>query len=158
MGLDVGDRTLGVAVSDELRVTAQGVMVLRRRTPGRDVQAALEFARERRVGLVVVGFPRSLNGEIGPQAVKVLDFVKVLREASPIPVELWDERLTTRIAQHALRTAGISRVRRKALVDQVAAAVILQGFLDFRRSVAGRSAPCSGGPLQASPGDGGGPS
>jgi putative Holliday junction resolvase len=133
MGLDVGDRTLGVAFSDELWVTAQGWGVLRRTTRDRDVKAVVALAGERRAGRIVVGLPRSLDGGIGPQAEKVLAFVKALREASPIPVELWDERLTTRIAQHALRTAGTSRARRKLLVDQVAAAVILQGFLDFRR-------------------------
>lgn len=134
MGLDVGDRTVGVAVSDPLGTVAQGWTVIRRTEAAADIQVVLELARERDVGLLVVGLPRSLKGEVGPQAQKVLAFVAALQEASSIPVALWDERFTTRVAQEALRTAGAPRRKRKALVDQVAAAVILQGFLDAERA------------------------
>jgi putative Holliday junction resolvase len=143
MGLDIGDRTVGVAVSDESGTLARGLGVIRRTSPGRDVRAVAELAAREGVGLIVAGLPRSLRGQIGPQAQKVLGFVAALREACPIPVELWDERLTTRIAEQSLRERSVSGRRRKAAVDRVAAAVILQGFLDARRR--GREVSEAGG-------------
>jgi len=134
MGLDIGDRTVGVAVSDETGAIAQGLCVIRRTTLPRDVGELVGIAAARGVERIVAGLPRRLAGDLGPQAEKVLAFVGALREAAPIPVELWDERLTTRIAERALRDANVARGRRRALVDQVAASVILQGFLDARRA------------------------
>ena len=133
MGLDIGDRTVGVALSDESGMLAQGLGVIRRTALERDLAAIVELASREDAGLVVAGLPRSLRGEIGPQAEKVLAFVAALREACRIPVELWDERLTTRIAERSLREGAVPRARRRGLVDQVAATVILQGFLDARR-------------------------
>lgn len=140
MGLDIGDRTVGVAVSDEGGVLAQGVCVVRRRTLERDLEALRALVLERGVERIVAGLPRRLAGDLGPQAEKVLAFVGALREAVAIPVELWDERLTTRIAERTLREADVARSRRRALVDQVAASVILQGFLDSRRFGRGSAA------------------
>lgn len=134
MGLDIGDRTVGVAVSDDSGILAQGICVIRRTTLERDVGEVLGLVAGRGVDLLVAGLPRRLAGDLGPQAEKVLAFVGALREAAPIPVELWDERFTTRIAERALREANVARGRRRALVDQVAASVILQGFLDARRA------------------------
>lgn len=151
MGLDIGDRTVGVAVSDDSGVLAQGVGVVRRTTPERDLAALVHLISGHHVGQIVAGLPRSLRGEIGPQAEKVLQFVAALREACPLPVEVWDERLTTRIALRSLREGAVPRSRRRGLVDQVAAAVILQGYLDarthLRRGAADDKgiAPLSGG-------------
>ena len=131
MGLDIGDRTIGVAVSDPSETLARGVTVLSRRGTG-DVAAVAEMAARHEATLLVAGLPRSLRGEIGPQAQKVLQFVAALREGCPVAVEVWDERLTTRMAERSLRDAAVPRRRRRGLVDQVAAAVILQGFLDAR--------------------------
>ena len=134
MGLDIGDRTIGVAVSDPTGVLAQGAGVIRRRTLAEDLLAVTALAREREVGLIVAGLPRTLKGEVGVQANKVLGFVSALRQAGPTPVECWDERLTTKVAERALIAAEVSRRRRRQVIDQVAAAVILQGFLDMRRN------------------------
>ena len=134
MGLDIGDRTIGVAVSDPSGVLAQGAGVIRRTTLAEDLRAVTLLAREREVGLIVAGLPRTLKGEVGVQADKVLGFVAALRQASPTPVECWDERLTTKVAERALIAADVSRRRRRQVIDQVAAAVILQGFLDMRRN------------------------
>jgi putative Holliday junction resolvase len=134
MGLDIGDRTIGVAVSDPSGVLAQGVGVIRRARLGQDLQAVATLAREREVGLIVAGLPQTLKGEVGIQAEKVQGFVSALRAACPTPVEYWDERLTTRVAERALIAADVSRRRRRRVIDQVAAAVLLQGFLDMRRN------------------------
>ena len=132
MGLDIGDRTVGVAMSDEGGRVAQGVCVVRRTDPERDVAAIRDLAVRHGVGMLVAGLPRALRGQIGPQAEKVLGFVTALRTGSGLPVALWDERLSTRAAQRTLREAGVRRQRRRSLVDQVAATLILQGFLDAR--------------------------
>ena len=132
MGLDIGDRTVGVAFSDGGGTIAQGFCVIRRTTPRRDLAEVVALAASHGASSIVAGLPRRLQGDLGPQADKVLVFVDALREAAPIPVELWDERLTTRIAVAALRDGNVPRARRRALVDQVAATVILQGFLDAR--------------------------
>ena len=141
MGLDIGDRTVGVAMSDEGGRVAQGVCVVRRTDPERDVAAIRDLAAQHEVGLLVAGLPRVLRGQIGPQAEKVLGFVSALRVGIGLPVELWDERLSTRAAQRSLREAGVRRQRRRSLVDQVAATLILQGFLDARPLRAGPAAP-----------------
>ncbi len=140
MGLDIGDRTIGVAMSDEGGRVAQGVCVVRRTDPQRDVAAIRDLAARHGVGLLVAGLPRALRGQIGPQAEKVLGFVAALRSGSGLPVELWDERLSTRAAQQTLREAGVRRQRRRSLVDQVAATLILQGFLDAQPVRAGPAA------------------
>ncbi len=154
IGLDIGDRTVGVAVSDDSETLARGIGVIRRTTPARDVAAVAALADREGAGLMVAGLPRSLRGEIGPQADKVLAFVAALQEACPIPVELWDERLTTRIAERSLREGSVPRHRRRGLVDQVAAAVILQGFLDARTERRRGAAAAQGppGPADARPG------
>jgi putative Holliday junction resolvase len=151
MALDVGDRTVGVAISDEGGVLGQGLTVLRRRDPAGDLRRIEALCREHGAGEVVVGLPRSLDGRIGAQARKVLAFVEALRRRLPVPVTTWDERLTTRVAERALLEADVSRRRRREKVDQVAAAVILQGYLDARRHAA--AAP---GNDRAGQADGGG--
>ena len=139
IGLDVGDRTVGVALSDETGLLGQGLTVLRRRDPESDLRRIEELCSERGVQEVVVGLPRLLSGELGPQALKVLAFVDGLRLRLPIPVATWDERLTTRVAERAMIEADVSRKRRRERIDQVAAAVILQGYLDARRHAEARA-------------------
>jgi putative Holliday junction resolvase len=133
LGLDVGDRTIGVAVSDETATLATGLSTLRRVGPRKDLRALARLVDERGVGEIVVGLPRSLDGSIGVQAQKVLAFMDELRESVEVPVVAWDERFTTVIAQQTLVEAEVSRRDRKAVVDKVAAILILQNYLDYRK-------------------------
>jgi putative Holliday junction resolvase len=131
LGLDIGSRRIGVAVSDPRRVVASPYAVLHRagdRTA--DHRAVAELVAEVEAALVVVGLPRSLDGRIGPAARQVLDEVEQLRTALPVPVECHDERLSTVSAERSLREAGVRGRDRRAVVDKVAAAVLLQSWLD----------------------------
>lgn len=127
--LDVGDVRIGVAVSDELGLTVRGIATIRRVGGQRDLDAIARtlapFAPER----LVVGLPFNMDGSEGPQAARVRRFVAKLEPHLGIPVALWDERLTSVVAEEALRAAGLRRDRRKALIDQEAAAVILESYL-----------------------------
>jgi putative Holliday junction resolvase len=134
LGLDVGDRTIGLALSDESATLASGLRTLRRSGLQQDLRELADLARDREVGAVVVGLPRSLDGSEGPQARKVRAFVKALEKAVDVPVTTWDERFTTVAAEHALVEGGVSRARRKELVDKVAAVLILQNYLDYRKT------------------------
>ena len=133
LGLDVGDRRIGVAVSDETATLASGLPTLLRLGPRKDVKAVARLVAEREAGEVVVGLPRRLDGSLGPQAQKVLDFMDQLRGSLRVPVVAWDERFTSVIAQQALAEAEVSRRDRKAVVDKVAAILILQSYLDYRK-------------------------
>ena len=133
LGLDVGDRVIGVAVSDETGTIASGAPTLRRVGPRKDVRAIAELIRTHGAGEVVVGLPRRLDGSIGPQAQKVLAFMEDLRPVARVPVVPWDERFTSVVAEQALVEADVSRRGRKALVDKVAAILILQNYLDYRK-------------------------
>jgi putative Holliday junction resolvase len=135
LALDVGDVRIGVAASDETATLATGLPTLRRVGPRKDVKAVAALVRGHEAGEVVVGLPRSLDGSEGPQARKVLAFMDDLRGALPVPVVPWDERFTTAMATQALREAGASRRDRRAAVDQVAAVLILQSYLDYRKLV-----------------------
>lgn len=133
MGLDVGERTLGVALSDELGLTAQGLTVIRRSDPAGDLDRIAALVERHEVGSVVVGLPLNMDGSIGPQAERVLAFAAVLRERLGLPVHTWDERWTTRAAERLLIEGDVSRRRRRQTVDKMAAAIILQGYLDRAR-------------------------
>jgi putative holliday junction resolvase len=135
LALDVGDVRIGVAASDETATLATGLPTLRRVGPRKDVKAVAALVRGHEAGEVVVGLPRSLDGSEGPQARKVLAFMDDLRGALPVPVVSWDERFTTAMATQALREAGASRRDRRAAVDQVAAVLLLQSYLDYRKLV-----------------------
>jgi len=135
LGLDIGNRRIGVAVSDELGLTAQPVLTLERRriAPGISRDDLRSLARlVRRFGVVgiVVGNPVHLSGESSPQAAKTQDFAAQLGKLTGLPIHLWDERLTTREAHHILYEAGHARQEHRKVVDQVAATLILQSFLD----------------------------
>ncbi len=133
MGLDFGSKTVGVAVSDELHVTAQGVETIQRKSPGklRQTLARLEeLIVEYQAEKIVLGFPKNMNDTEGERCRKTLEFKEMLERRSGLPVILWDERLTTVAAERALMESGVRREARKSYVDKVAAVLILQGYLD----------------------------
>ena len=134
LALDVGNRRIGVAVSDELGLTAQPVMTLeRRRSPREDLRSLARLARKYAVAGIVVGNPRRLSGEVGTQAAKTQAFAAELGLLTGLPIHLWDERLTTHEAHRILYAAGHKRQQHRRVVDQVAATIILQEFLDSGR-------------------------
>jgi putative holliday junction resolvase len=136
LGLDVGDRRIGVALSDETATIANGLSTLGRTGPRKDVKAVAELVRRHDAREVVVGLPRKLDGTIGEQARKVLEFMDALRPAVGVPVVPWDERFTTVMASDALIAGGVSRRQRKTVVDKVSAILILQNYLDYRKLAA----------------------
>ena len=133
LGLDVGAKRIGVAVSDELGLTAQPVLTLeRKRNPRDDLRSLARLARRFAVAGIVVGHPLHLSGEASPRSVKTETFAAQLGELTGLPIHLWDERLTTRTAHEMLYEAGHPRQSHRKVVDQVAAVLILQSFLDDR--------------------------
>lgn len=133
MGLDVGTKTVGVAVSDALGITGQAVTTVRRSNLKADLAELRRLIEEYEVTRVVVGLPLNMNGSEGPRAEASRAFGKLVEERLGVPVEYWDERLTTVAAQRTLLEADLSREKRKQVVDRLAAALILQGWLDARR-------------------------
>ena len=137
LGLDVGERRIGVAISDPERRLAVPFRIVERREDASDVQTIVDLARDEKVEALVIGHPITLKGTVGPQARQVEAFAERLAEASGLPLELWDERLTTVQAQRSLtgarkRRGGPSRSRSR--VDDVAAAIMLQSYLDRHRA------------------------
>jgi putative Holliday junction resolvase len=131
LGLDVGDKRIGVAVSDELGFAAHPVDTLQRRSRSADLARIEERVREFDVRKIVVGLPVNMDGSSGPQAESVLEFIQSIRSKIPgVQVETWDERLTTRAAERLLVDADLSRRKRKGKIDRVASVLILQGYLD----------------------------
>ncbi len=139
LGLDVGDRWIGVALSDPTGTLASGLPTLERVGPKKDLKRVAELAREHEVGQVVVGLPLKLDGSAGAQANKVLEFIEALRVRVGVPVVPWDERLTTVAAHNALIEGNVSRRGRKRVVDKVAAVLILQNYLDYRNTAQAES-------------------
>ena len=134
LGLDVGDRRIGVAMSDPLGMTAQRLMVLQRDTAAADVEAVRDLVERHGASAVVMGLPMTLRGERGPQAQRVEAFAHALRQRLAVPVHFVDERFTTVQGTRALRETGVPARKQKPLIDQVAAQLILQHFLDAQRS------------------------
>jgi putative Holliday junction resolvase len=138
LALDVGSKTIGLAVSDEDEIVAMAWEVLSRKGHEQDARAVVERVRARGVGRIVVGLPLELDGRRGHRAAQVERFITVLREtlaarpSDPIPIETWDERFSTAAAERVLLEADVSRARRKQKVDALAAQFILQGWLDAR--------------------------
>lgn len=132
LGLDHGTKRVGVAVSDEMHLIAQPLEYIAPE-PFADFLARLnEILREKEIGLIVIGMPRNMDGSYGPAALKVQEFAAVLKDAVAVPLKLWDERLTTTQAQKFLIQGGVRRDQRKEKVDQTAAAILLQSYLDSR--------------------------
>lgn len=130
LGLDVGERTIGVAISDPLGYTAQGITTIRRKNLAIDISEIKKICDEYSVETILMGLPKNMNGTIGPSGEKVIELSKVVEHELGIPVKLWDERLTTVAAHKAMLEADLSRAKRKKIVDKIAAIYILQGYLD----------------------------
>lgn len=129
MGLDVGDRTIGVAVSDLLMLTAQGVTTIKRTNLKNDIRELKKLIEEYQVTKIVSGLPKMLDGTIGVQGQKVLDFVEKLKNHVDIPIELQDERLTTLMSEKMLIEADVKRKKRKEVIDKLAAVQILTTYM-----------------------------
>ena len=133
MGLDYGSKTVGVAVSDPLGLTAQGVETVWRKQENKLRQTLArieELISEYQVERIVLGYPKNMNNTIGERAVKSLEFKEKLEKRTGLPVVMWDERLTTAEAERTLMETGVRRENRKQYLDQMAAVLILQGYLD----------------------------
>lgn len=130
MGLDVGVKRIGIALSDPLGWTAQGHSVLQRTNFRADLEKIKEICNQNEVEKVIVGLPRNMNGTEGPKALEIRDFAADLQNYLQLPLDFWDERLTTRGAERILIDADVSRQKRKKVIDKMAAINILQGYLD----------------------------
>lgn len=130
LALDHGTKRIGVAISDELRLIATPVEFIPAEPFGTFLARLKEILREREVGLIVVGLPRNMDGSYGPAARTVQEFVAALRQAVAVPIRTWDERLTSVQAQRLMIEGGVRRERRKGKVDQMAAAILLQNYLE----------------------------
>lgn len=134
LGLDYGSKTVGVAVSDPLGLTAQGVEIIRRKSENKMRQTLArieELAKEYQVEKIVLGFPKNMNNTLGDRAEKSLELKETLERRTGLEVVMWDERLTTVSANRVLMETGVRRENRKEHVDEIAAIFILQGYLDY---------------------------
>ncbi|NTV78380.1 MAG: Holliday junction resolvase RuvX [Clostridiales bacterium] len=141
MGLDFGTKTVGVAISDSLLFTAQGIEIIRREQENklRQTLARIEaLILEYEVSEIVLGLPKNMNNTLGERAEATLAFKEMLERRTGLSVTMWDERLTTVAADNAMMEAGIRREKRKEYVDEIAAIFILQGFLDLKRMKEGK--------------------
>lgn len=136
MGLDFGSKTVGVAVTDPLMLTAQGLEIIRREQENklrRTLARIEELVKEYEVSEIVLGYPKNMNNTIGERCQKTESFKEQLERRTGLPVVLWDERLTTVSADSIMSEVGIAKDKRKAYVDQIAATLILQGYLDYKK-------------------------
>lgn len=134
MGLDVGSKTVGVAISDALGWTAQGIETVQidEETGDYGIERIKELVKEYAVTEFVVGYPKNMNNTVGPRGEASENYKKLLEETFGLPVKLWDERLTTMAAERMLIEADVSRKKRKKVIDKMAAVMILQGYLDSK--------------------------
>jgi len=137
MGIDYGDSRIGVAISDALMYTAQGIETIKwSRGIEEPLKRIFELVEEYKVKKIVVGFPKNMNGTVGPRGEKSIEFAELLKKRiKDIEVILWDERLTTVAANRTMREMGVKRNKKKKLVDQIAAVYILQGYIDNQTNV-----------------------
>lgn len=133
MGIDLGGKRIGIAVSDSLGITAQGVCVLTRGDDSSWLKQLDPLIQSYQIGEIVVGLPRNMNGSLGKKAEESKEIANQLERIYQIPVHLWDERLSTVVAERTLIESNVRRKKRKKIVDQLAATWILQGFLDAKR-------------------------
>jgi putative holliday junction resolvase len=136
LGLDVGSKTIGIAISDPLGITAQGLETIRRKNKRLDFEQLAQLVRKYEVSEIVVGYPLRLSGAEGIQSEKMQAFAEELRKKFGLPVHLWDERLTSSQANRVLREAELSIAKRGKAVDRLAAVLILQNWMEARRQVA----------------------
>lgn len=137
LGLDFGSKTVGVAVSDPLGITAQGVEIIRRQREDKLRQTCArieELAEKYQAAKIVLGLPKHMDNSLGERAEKTLAFREMLERRTDLPVELWDERLTTVAADRAMDEAGLDYAQKKEHVDQIAAVLILQNYLDRQKN------------------------
>ena len=132
LALDLGKRRIGLALSDPLRITAQGLPTLERTTIREDLAALARLVEEREVGLILMGYPVHMTGREGRQAEYTRDFAERLTAETGVPLRYWDERLTTVEAQRVLKSSGISIAKRAAAVDKLSAQILLQSFLSAK--------------------------
>lgn len=132
LGLDVGDKTIGVAMSDPLGITAQGIEVIRRESLKKDLDRLKQIIDEHKVDKIVVGMPRRTDGSYGPEAEKVSAFADKLRAKLKLSVDFWDERFSTVAAERVLLEGDMSRQKRRQVIDKIAATIILQSYLEHR--------------------------
>jgi len=138
IGIDLGEKRIGVAVSDELGITAQGLPTISSQTEKDNLQRLKELIEQHQVEKVVVGLPRNMNGTLGPKAQNAIKFAEKIKEYCHISVEMEDERLTTSSAERVLIAGNRSRKKRKKVIDKMSAVIILQTFLDrakFRKGM-----------------------
>jgi putative Holliday junction resolvase len=133
MGLDIGTRTIGIAISDELGITAQGLKTLQRKSAEEDLREIAEIVRQFEIERIVFGLPKNMDGTLGKQAEFTLKWVKIVSDKIQVPVVAYDERLSTVGASKVLLEADLSRRKRKKVIDKLAAVLILQGYLDQSR-------------------------
>ena len=135
MGLDLGTKTIGVAVSDRLLSSATPLHTIRRMTFSKDAEALLQITENREMGAIILGLPRNMDGSEGPRCQSTRAFARNLARLTDLPIGYWDERLSTVAAERALLEADTSRKRRAKVIDHVAAGYILQGALDRARHI-----------------------
>jgi len=141
MGLDIGSRTIGVAISDELEITAQGLKTIRRKSSAEDLRELTGIIQQFDIKKIVVGLPKNMDGSIGKQAEIILRWIKSHQEKIALPIATWDERLSTIGATRILLEADLSRQKRKGVIDKIAAVLILQGYLDHKRNRTNEAIP-----------------
>jgi putative Holliday junction resolvase len=144
LGIDYGEKRIGLAVSDELEITARGISVIERQSKKADLEAIGRALSESGAGAIVVGYPLRLDGSAGIQCEKVDRFIAALEEAFPLPVLAWDETLSTKEAEELMREAGVKRKKKRGMVDRIAAALILQDYLN-RKARHGTVSPSNPG-------------
>ena len=141
LALDLGKRRIGLAVSDELGITAQGLETLERRNLRTDLDALARLARDKSVSLFLLGDPLHMSGQVGRQGEWVREFAASLERRTGVAVRLWDERLTTREAARVLRSSGIGIEKRARAIDRLSAVILLQSYLDSRLYAAAAEDP-----------------
>lgn len=130
--IDLGDKRIGTAISDEFGLTAQPHEVFERKNVSFDFSIILDIIDSFQIGEIIVGLPFNMNGSIGPQAQKVLVFIDKLKHKVQVPINHWDERLSSCAAEKTLIEANVKRKKRKKIIDKMAAQYILQGYLDYK--------------------------
>jgi putative Holliday junction resolvase len=145
LAIDYGEKRIGLAVSDEMGITARGISVIERKSRQADLDAVAAAVLEYGAGAIVVGYPLRLDGSAGIQCGKVDRFIASLEEIISVPVIAWDETLSTKEAEELMREAGVKRKKKRGMVDRIAAAVILQDYLDQKARRGGGSPPGPGG-------------
>lgn len=134
MGIDLGTKRIGIAMSDELFLTAQGAdTIYRGQSPNADIAAIKKLILDNGVCEIVVGLPINMNGTHGPKSKETLAFIEELKKVTDLPIKTWDERLTTVQAERVLLEANVSRAKRRGSIDKMASQIILQSYLDSRK-------------------------